>query len=184
MAFGLVPRTYSDKEEENIIYDEEDEVLEMYFITKGTVGVGFHTYQQPLEEKPFNITHQLNLHSFFGDYYILSNTKAEFVHIAQTPVEAFALSRKFLVGKVFPKYPEIYEDMCQQSSDRYHHIVKAEVQTHKQTHIETVNKCASYSNIQIDKKDEVMDMSHLRMMSQIIPKVKGDFGAQRIREQF
>ena len=49
VAFGLEPRSYSENEEENIIYDEEDEVLEMYFITKGTVGVGFHTYAQPLE---------------------------------------------------------------------------------------------------------------------------------------
>ena len=32
VAFGLMPRYFSDKDEENIILDEEEEVLEMYFV--------------------------------------------------------------------------------------------------------------------------------------------------------
>jgi len=44
VAFGLMPRNFSDKEDENIIFDEEEEVLEMYFIISGTVGVGYHLY--------------------------------------------------------------------------------------------------------------------------------------------
>jgi hypothetical protein len=31
----LKPRHFSEKEDENVIYDEEEEVLEMYFITQG-----------------------------------------------------------------------------------------------------------------------------------------------------
>jgi hypothetical protein len=46
IAFGLKPRAFTDNENgDSIIYDEEAEVLEMYFITSGTVGVGFHKYQ-------------------------------------------------------------------------------------------------------------------------------------------
>lgn len=45
VAFGLKPRHFSEKEEENVIYDEEEEVLEMYFILNGLVGIGYHTYQ-------------------------------------------------------------------------------------------------------------------------------------------
>ena len=82
VAFGLKPRHFSEKEDENVIYDEEEEVLEMYFILNGTVGIGFHTYQQPLDKMPFQITHQISSNSFFGDYYLCNNTKAEFVHIA------------------------------------------------------------------------------------------------------
>ena len=29
----------------------------MYFILNGLVGIGYHTYQQPLDKKPFEITH-------------------------------------------------------------------------------------------------------------------------------
>jgi hypothetical protein len=39
-----MPRNFTENEDENIIYDEEEEVLEMYFITSGTVGVGYHLY--------------------------------------------------------------------------------------------------------------------------------------------
>ena len=44
VAFGLKPRSFSEKDDECVIYDEEEEVLEMYFILNGTVGIGFHTY--------------------------------------------------------------------------------------------------------------------------------------------
>lgn len=32
VAFGLMPRIFSDKDDENVILDEEEEVLEMYFV--------------------------------------------------------------------------------------------------------------------------------------------------------
>ena len=41
VAFGFMPRKFEPNEEDQIIYDEEDEVPEMYFITEGIVGVGF-----------------------------------------------------------------------------------------------------------------------------------------------
>ena len=46
ISFGLKPRIFksdSTREDgETVIYDEEDEVPEMYFIKKGTVGIGFY----------------------------------------------------------------------------------------------------------------------------------------------
>jgi len=39
-----MPRHFSEKEDEDIILDEEEEVLEMYFIVSGSVGVGYHLY--------------------------------------------------------------------------------------------------------------------------------------------
>lgn len=50
VAFGLTPRHFTEHEEQNIIYDEEEEVAEMYFIISGTVGIGYHLYTQPLEK--------------------------------------------------------------------------------------------------------------------------------------
>ena len=44
VAFGLMPRLFSESEEENIILDEEEDVLEMYFVMQGTVGVGYHLF--------------------------------------------------------------------------------------------------------------------------------------------
>ena len=37
-----MPRRFEATAEDRIIYDEEDEVLEMYFILDGSVGVGYN----------------------------------------------------------------------------------------------------------------------------------------------
>lgn len=42
VAFGFMPRKFETTDEDRIIYDEEDEVKEMYFILEGTVGVGYN----------------------------------------------------------------------------------------------------------------------------------------------
>ena len=41
VSFGFMPRRFDPIEEDRVIYDEEDEVTEMYFITEGCVCVGF-----------------------------------------------------------------------------------------------------------------------------------------------
>ena len=180
VAFGLKPRHFSEKEDENVIYDEEEEVLEMYFILNGTVGIGFHTYQQPLDKMPFQITHQIGSNSFFGDYYLCNNTKAEFVHIAQTDVEAFALSKKFLMGKVFPKYPVIFRDIRNESRHRYQSTIKDEIMRHKNSHIEVVNKRSTYNNIHLKQK-EVTDMQTQQVL---LAKSEGSLSTVTIRRQF
>lgn len=68
----------------------------MYFIMSGIVGIGYHLYFQPLDQKKFKLVHTMNINQFFGDYYICNNMKSEFVYVATTDVEAFALSKKFL----------------------------------------------------------------------------------------
>ena len=100
-----------------------------------------------MEKKRFETTHFLGSNSFFGDYYLCHNTKAEFVHVATTEVEAFALSKKFLMRKVFPKYPDIYREIKDDSKYRYNSSIKDEIMKHKYSHIEVVNKRSTYNNI-------------------------------------
>jgi len=152
VAFGLKPRHFSEKDEENVIYDEEEEVLEMYFIQSGEIQIGYHMYQQPLERDRYMLTHKLGSNSFFGDYYICHNKKAEFVHIATTEVEAFALSKKFLMRKVFPNYPQIYKEIRDDSKYRYNSQIKDEIMKHKMSHIEVVNKRSTYNTLNIRHK--------------------------------
>ena len=180
VAFGLKPRHFSEKEDENVIYDEEEEVLEMYFITQGQVGIGYHMYQQPLEKKRFETTHFLGSNSFFGDYYLCHNTKAEFVHVATTEVEAFALSKKFLMRKVFPKYPDIYREIKDDSKYRYNSSIKDEIMKHKYSHIEVVNKRSTYNNIQLKPK-HVTDISSQQLL---VRTTRVEAGTQSLRQQF
>ena len=152
----------------------------MYFILNGTVGIGYHTYQQPLDSKPYRLTHQIGTNSFFGDYYLCSNTKAEFVHIAETDVDAFALSKKFLMGKVFPKYPQIYRDIKNESKHRYASTIKDEIMRHKFGHIEVVNKRSTYNNIQLKPKE----VSDIQTQQVLVARSKNDSGTTNIRQQF
>ncbi len=41
ISFGLKPRKFEANDDEKLIYDEEDEVSEMYFIQEGTVSYSF-----------------------------------------------------------------------------------------------------------------------------------------------
>ena len=54
-AFGFMPRKFEPTEEDQIIYDEEDEVLEMYFVTEGVVGIGFNLIANGVIDKPYTI---------------------------------------------------------------------------------------------------------------------------------
>ena len=44
ISFGLKPRIFNKNADFCTIYDEEDEVMEMYLIQSGVVGVGFYLY--------------------------------------------------------------------------------------------------------------------------------------------
>ena len=54
-AFGFMPRKFEPTEEDQIIFDEEEEVLEMYFITEGIIGIGFNLIANGVCDKPYMI---------------------------------------------------------------------------------------------------------------------------------
>ena len=82
------------------------------------------------------MTFDLKANQFFGDYYLCSNLKAEFVHLAKSEVQAFALSKRFLMKKVFGKYPQIFREIKENSKYRYHSWMKESIMRHKFQHIE------------------------------------------------
>lgn len=41
IAYGLMPRQFEPTDEDCLIYDENDCVKEMYFVTDGLIGVGY-----------------------------------------------------------------------------------------------------------------------------------------------
>jgi hypothetical protein len=152
VAFGLTPRHFSDSEHEKIIYDEEEEVAEMYFIVSGSVGVGYHQYQQPLDQQRYTLPHTIGQNSFFGDYYLCNNLTSEFVHACISEVEAFALSKSFMFSKIFPKYPEIYKEIKEDAKIRYTTSVN-QIIKHRNAHLEVINKRNLFNTITVKKKE-------------------------------
>ena len=83
----------------------------------------------------------------------MHNIKAEFVHVALTPVEAFALSKKFLHRKIKPKFTQMFKEMQEDSKYRYNSYIKDEIMKHKHSQIEVVNKRSTYNDIYIRTKE-------------------------------
>ena len=75
-------------EEEELIYDEEDEVPEMYFIMEGTIGVGFRLSGQG---RQYRLIKYLRDRSFICDHYVVNKKKSEYLYMCVKEVKAFAL---------------------------------------------------------------------------------------------
>lgn len=97
ISFGLKPRKFDANEDDKLIYDEEDEVSEMYFIIEGTVGIGYYIFSQGLSKTQYKLGIYMKDNSFICDYYVCNNKKSEFIFISVSEVKAFALSKRFLL---------------------------------------------------------------------------------------
>lgn len=153
VAFGLIPRNFSDNEDSQIIYDEEEEVAEMYFIISGSVGIGYHLFASPLDKQRYRVARTLSRNEFFGDFYLCNNVKSEFVFCAQSKVEAFALRKEFLVGRIFSKYPQIFKEIRDESRYRYQTTIKSDMVKDKNTQIELANKRTLHNTIYVKQKE-------------------------------
>ena len=49
--------------------------------------------------------------NYICDYYVLFNTKSEYIYIAQSKVEAMSLSKQYLYKNIIPKYPTIIHEI-------------------------------------------------------------------------
>ena len=76
MAFGFMPRRFEALDEsDRIIYDEEYEVEEMYFISKGTVGIGFSLIAKSCNKNHIIAKEQKGF-QIIGDHYTINNLKS------------------------------------------------------------------------------------------------------------
>lgn len=75
-----------------IIYEEGDEVSEMYFITSGMVEIGF---MHPT--RAFISALNFYKNSYICAYNIFSSTKSEYRYVAGERTECFSLSKDFLI---------------------------------------------------------------------------------------
>ena len=80
----------------------------MYFIQKGDVGAGFKLFDEPLNDQRYELTYSLGTKDFFGDYYCLFNVKAEFCFLAKSNLQAFCISKKYLLYEVFGQFSDSY----------------------------------------------------------------------------
>lgn len=122
IAFGFMPRKFDcNNKDDCIIYDEEEDVTEMYFILHGIIGIGFSLNSSGITKKNFYISKKEQGPYVICDHYVVNNKKSEFIYMAiDIDIDCLALSKKFLNTKVFPKYPEIAFKIRQDSLRNYY----------------------------------------------------------------
>ena len=76
VSFGFMPRNFEDNEDDKIIYDEGDEVPEMYFILSGSVGIGYSLISNGVSKKPYKIAKKLKAECLICDHYVVNNAKS------------------------------------------------------------------------------------------------------------
>lgn len=56
------------------------------------------------------------------------------------------------MGKIFPKYPDIYEEIKDSSKYAYNGLIKYELVKHKTLHLQYVNKSNTYQEMNLKPK--------------------------------
>ena len=110
VAYGFMPRKFeAENDEDKIIYDEEEEVTEMYFITEGCVGIGFSLIANGYSGEQYTVALKKSGEQVICDHYVLNNCKSQFVYMAKLKdVHGLALARDFL-HVILKKYTHIKE---------------------------------------------------------------------------
>ena len=102
LSFLLMPRLFSKDE---IIYNANEEVEELYLIMEGIVSMGMHEYKNIIH-------HKTNFFSgdHLGVYYCLYNVEAEFEFKAVEECKSYGINKiDFL--KLLKDYPEIEDQI-------------------------------------------------------------------------
>lgn len=106
IAFGFMPRKFEPTDEDRIIYDEEEEVTEMYFIKEGSVDIAFSLIGKGMKDN-YTLGKKLTGSQLICDHYVVNLQKSQFIYLATKDINCYALTKKFIHQEVFSKYPEI-----------------------------------------------------------------------------
>jgi hypothetical protein len=147
IAFGFMPRNFDPAEEDGgeVIFDVEDEVSELYFIMGGKVGVGYRPPSIHMGKKPYVTAKIFKENFIICEYYVIFNKRSEFVFHALTNAKGFAISKKFLLKSIFPKYPAIAAQMKADAHFNYKRRLRDPILTHMKTTLEDLNAKSIYN---------------------------------------
>jgi hypothetical protein len=76
IAFGFMPRRFEPTEDDKIIYDEEDEVPELYFVIDGVVGIAYSLISNGLTKKQFKVGKKLKADCIICDHYVVNRVRS------------------------------------------------------------------------------------------------------------
>lgn len=108
VAMGFMPRRFDHNNQvDKIIYEEDQEVPEMYFVLSGQIGFCINALQMKHTGSFYKIGRRQKGRQLICDHYAVNKKKSKFIYVALEDCECFALSAKYIETVIFPKNLEI-----------------------------------------------------------------------------
>lgn len=143
-----MPRIFDHEDEKDkIIYDEEEEVVEMYIVLEGNIEVCFSLISNGMREK-FTFGRGLKGKSIICDNYVVNHQKSQFIYMATKTCQCYALGSVFLHEQVFPKYPDILARLQVETQNYYNKTILKPISEIRKHEIEKMNIKSFYRSIQ------------------------------------
>ena len=171
VAFGFIPREFTDDPVDRYILEEEGDVTEIYFIMSGEWAVGFDSFakqdlngfafegdDEEMRGKPdmtrrgiLVASHKLGI-GYIGDYYVLASKRSQFYYCALGRVSAYALTKQFMFKDLFKKFPGLHSEMLAESFSRYIREFRKPCGKKRNDTIKKLNKKKQYSQINVENR--------------------------------
>ena len=121
ISLGFLPRHFDGSDPvDRIIYDEDQEVSELYFVVKGFIGYGFQYWGTKVNGNSIQIAKQQKGYHLICDHYVVNKKRSNFIYLALEQTHCYALTRKYLHKYIFPKYQEHMRNIQASSLSKYH----------------------------------------------------------------
>jgi hypothetical protein len=135
-----------------IIYDEENEVPEMYFCLEGVVHIGYFARGKQGGVTEFKGVKKFSQKFILCDHYVVNNMRSEFVFKCIQSVKCFALTKKFLLKNIFPNYPDIAMEIKGNASRRYNEYLRKPINAEFNKDMILRNKKSTYKQMYFQEK--------------------------------
>ena len=103
----------------------------MLILNTGHVTIGFSL----ANEKHFSYQNYESIHlegrSIIGDHYLINKKKSSFIYKAVNKCTGFAISKRKIHDKIFPKYYQIYTILKSETYKHYKDVIYRYVYDHR-----------------------------------------------------
>ena len=151
---------------DSIIYEEGQEVSEMYFMLNGLVGIAFNSYSSSVQDGQLQVGQRQQRSQLICDYYVLSNQKALFSYVALQDTRGFCLQADFLNESILPNYRDYSAQIIENSKKYYMTRIYNPMMKVKREYIEELNAKSLGSTIIIKNDLKAMEVPSLENLRQ------------------
>lgn len=146
VAYGLIPRLFDEDgflADQMIIYEEDQEVAEMYFIVEGIVGVCFSVMARGGVGQSMVVSKVQEGEQIIGDHYIVNKQRSQFIYKAMARTSAFAIRCDYLHDCIIPAGKDFGTNLRASVYNYYKKWIFKPVYNHRWEYIQNVNRKTS-----------------------------------------